>query len=139
MAYFAKINSENIVEAVVSVSNDIAINEQSGIDFLNKIYSEQINWKQTSYNTRGGKYYINDEIAPDELQYKAFRKNYADIGMLYDETRNAFIPTKKPYPSWILNENTCLFESPIPMPSDFSIEKQYIWNEQNKSWDLTVL
>jgi hypothetical protein len=139
MAYFAKINSENIVEAVVSVSNDIAINEQSGIDFLNKIYNEQINWKQTSYNTRGGKYYINDEIAPDELQYKAFRKNYADIGMLYDETRNAFIPTKKPYPSWILNENTCLFESPIPMPSDFSIEKQYIWNEQNKSWDLTVL
>jgi hypothetical protein len=139
MAYFAKINSENIVEAVVSVSNDIAINEQSGIDFLNKIYNEQINWKQTSYNTRGGKYYINDEIAPDELQYKAFRKNYANIGMLYDETRNAFIPVKKPYPSWVLNENTCLFESPVPIPSDFSIEKQYIWNEQNKSWDLTIL
>jgi hypothetical protein len=64
-----------------------------------------------------------------------FRKNHAGIGYTYDEDRDAFIP-KKPYNSWILNEQTCLWESPIPVPSDASIDKRYQWNEQIQNWEL---
>ena len=60
------------------------------------------------------------------------RKNYAGIGYTYDESRDAFIPPQ-PYPSWILNEETCLWDSPVPYPTD---GEMYIWNEENQSWDL---
>jgi len=116
MAHFAKIGVGNIVEQVIVISNDIAVTEQAGIDFINKLYNTRDVWKQTSYNNN-------------------IRKNFAGIGYQYDQQRDAFIP-KKPYNSWILNEQTCNWESPIPIPSDASINKRYIWNEQIQNWEL---
>jgi hypothetical protein len=116
MAHFAKLGVGNIVETVIVISNDIATTEQAGVDFINKLYNTRDVWKQTSYN-------------------KNFRKNYAGVGFQYDQTRDAFI-APKPYNSWILNEQTCQWESPIPIPSDASIDKRYSWNEQNLNWEL---
>jgi hypothetical protein len=113
MAHFAKLGTGNIVEQVIVVSNDIAITEQAGVDFINKIYNTRDVWKQTSYNNN-------------------IRKNFAGIGYQYDQTRDAFIP-KKPFNSWILNEDTCLWEAPVPMPID---DNRYNWNEQTLSWDI---
>lgn len=87
--------------------------------------------KRTSYNTIGGVHYTNGE--PSEDQTKAFRKNYAGIGFTYDEERDAFIPPK-PYDSWILNEETCLWDSPVPYPEDGAV---YVWDEENTSWITT--
>jgi hypothetical protein len=113
MAHFAKLGIGNIVEQIIVVSNDIAITEQAGIDFINQLYNTKDIWKQTSYN-------------------RNFRKNYAVIGGTYDENRDVFIP-QKPFNSWVLNENTCLWEAPIPMPNDGKI---YNWNETTQNWDL---
>ena len=113
MAHFAKLGTGNIVERVEVVSNDIATTEQAGADFLNNIYKTRDVWKQTSYNNN-------------------IRKNYAGIGYIYDEDRDAFIPPK-PFNSWILNESTCDWDSPIPYPTD---EQNYFWNEENQSWTL---
>jgi hypothetical protein len=128
MASFAKIGLNGKVIAVHSVVNEVLHDsngierEDIGIDFLTKLHGWAI-WKQTSYNTHGG---IHDNGGTP------LRKNHAGIGYTYDEDRDAFIP-KKPFNSWILNEQTCLWESPIPYPQD---NNQYNWNEQNKSWDL---
>ena len=135
MASFAKLNN-NIVLRVESVVNEVlkdsnGIEQESiGIDFLRTLYNEpNAIWKQTSYNTNGGVH--NNGGTP-------FRKNYAGIDYTYDETRNAFIPPK-PYNSWILNEDTCNWDAPIPMPSDASIDKRYTWNEENQSWTLQTI
>jgi hypothetical protein len=128
MASFAKIEN-NIVTTVVSVVNEVIKDsngieqEQLGIDFLNQLYNTNDNWKQTSYNTHGGIH--NNGGTP-------FRKNHAGIGYTYDEIRNAFIPPK-PFNSWILNETTCIWESPVVYPTDGN---RYIWNESTLSWDL---
>ena len=112
MAYFAKLGIGNIVEKVEVVSNDIATNEQAGIDFLNNLYGTRDVWKQTSYNGD-------------------IRKNYAGIGFKYDQTRDAFI-SPKPFNSWSLNEDTCQWEAPVAYPND---GKNYTWNETNQTWD----
>ena len=131
MASFAKIGLNSKVIAVISVNNEVLKDssgverEELGIQFLNELTGWPI-WKQTSYNTIGGVH--NNGGIP-------FRKNHAGIGYTYDEDRDAFIP-KKPYNSWILNEQTCLWEAPIPVPSDASFEKRYQWNEQIKNWEL---
>ena len=131
MASFAKIGLNSRVIEVVSVNNEVLKDssgierEELGIQFLNELYKWPI-WKQTSYNTVGGVH--NNGGTP-------FRKNHAGIGFTYDEDKDAFIP-KKPYNSWILNEQTCQWESPIPLPSDASIDKKYNWNETTKNWDL---
>lgn len=78
--------------------------------------------KRTSYNTVGGQH-------PDG---RPFRKNFAGIGYVYDPVRDAFYP-QQPYPSWILNEQTCLWESRTPYPND---GKQYRWNEDELCWDV---
>jgi len=120
MAHFAKLDENNIVLEVIVVDNTILLNsngienEQLGIQFCKNLKGEDTNWIQTSYNAN-------------------FRKNYAGIGFTYDISRDAFIPPK-PYPSWILNENTCKWEPPIPYPND---DNFYIWNEQNQNWLLT--
>ena len=121
MAHFAKLGVGNIVERVEVVSNDIATDEQTGIDFLNNLYGTRDTWKQTSYNTKGGVH---------KLEGTPFRKNYACIGYTYDQTKDAFIPPK-PFDSWILNETTCLWESPVDYPSD---GKDYEWDESSTSW-----
>ena len=96
-------------------------------------------WVETSYNIRGGIYYdpATNQPAEDqsviELAAGRKRKNYAGIGFRYDSERDAFIPPI-PYPSWKLNEATCLWEAPIPYPQD---NKQYIWNEAEQEWTYT--
>jgi hypothetical protein len=87
--------------------------------------------KRTSYNTRGGVHYQADNNTPSLDQSKAFRKNYAGIGYYYDSIRDAFIPPK-PFPSWILDEFSCLWQSPIPYPND---GKMYQWNEEISNWE----
>jgi len=135
MASFAKLNLENIVENVISVNNEVLLEngiekEQKGIDFLKSIYGVDTKWKQTSYNTKGGMHYLSNNFGPSLTQEKAFRKNFACIGMIYDESRDAFIQPQ-PYPSWILDEDTCWWEAPTPEPNDGPI---YDWDETTKSW-----
>ena len=115
MAHFAKLDENNYVIAVhVVVNKVITINdiesEQAGIDFLTNLHGYSL-WKQTSYNGN-------------------FRKNYAGIGYYYDPIRDAFIPPK-PFPSWTLNEDSCLWQSPVPYPND---GKMYTWNEEILNW-----
>ena len=123
MAHFAKLGAGNIVLTVNVVSNDVATTEQAGVDFLNNLYNTRDVWKQTSYNTFKGEHILGGT---------PFRKNYAGVGYTYDQTRNAFIPPK-PYPSWILNEETCLWEATVLKPDD---GQKYIWNENTRQWDL---
>jgi hypothetical protein len=122
MASFAKIGSGNIVEQVVSVSNEVATTEQAGVEFLQNLYNDTATWKQTSYNTYGGVH---------SLDGTPFRKNFAGVGYTYDETKNAFI-APKPYASWVLDDDTCLWEAPVVYPDD---DKEYEWNEDTTSWD----
>ena len=122
MATFAKIGSGNIVEQVVAVSNEVATTEQAGVDFLNNLYNTNDVWKQTSYNTSGGVHLLGGT---------PFRKNHAGIGYTYDEDKDAFIPPQ-PYPSWTLNDDTCLWEAPVDLPDT---ENRYTWNEDTTSWD----
>ena len=121
MAHFAKLGTGNIVTAVHVVSNDVATTEQAGVDFLNDLYKTRDVWKKTSYNTKGGVHLLGGT---------PFRKNYASIGYTYNQTKDAFIPPK-PFDSWILNEDTCLWEAPVAYPSD---GKEYEWDESSKSW-----
>ena len=123
MAHFAKLNSENIVEKILVVSNEVATDEQAGVDFLNNLLKTNDTWKQTSYNTVGGVH---------KLGGTPFRKNYAGVGYKYDESRDAFI-APKPYNSWTLNETSCLWEAPTPYPDDGNL---YIWDEENLTWNL---
>jgi hypothetical protein len=132
MASFAKLNSNNIVERVESIVNDVikdsnGIEQESiGIEFLKTIYNDpNAIWKQTSYNTTAGIH---------RLGGTPFRKNHPSIGYTYDEIRNAFI-APKPYNSWILNENKCVWEAPIPYPEDGN---NYFWNEENNNWEIVV-
>jgi len=115
MAHFAKLGKGNIVERVAVVSNDIATTEQAGVEFLQNLYKDRnFVWKQTSYNGN-------------------IRKNYAGVGFKYDQTRDAFIPPS-PYASWVINETTCLWESPIPKPNEDTNEIRYEWDEDNRAW-----
>ena len=134
MASFAKIGLNNKVIAVHSVVNEVLHDangveqEVNGIDFLTKLHGWAI-WKQTSFNTYGGVH---------KLGGTPFRKNHAGIGYTYDEDRDAFIP-KKPFNSWILNENTCLWEAPVAMPTTELEENQYYgWNESIINWEIKV-
>ena len=115
MAHFAKLDENNVVLAVHVVNNNELIengaeSEAKGIAFLQDLHKYQF-WKQTSYNGN-------------------IRKNYAGVGYIYDSQKDAFI-SPKPYASWILNNDTCLWEAPIPMPTD---DKMYRWDEEATSW-----
>ena len=120
MAHFAKINN-GIVEQVIVAEPEF---------FQTFVDSSPGQWLQTSYNTRGGIHYEPDSETPSADQSKALRKNYAGVGYLYSAELDAFIPPKL-YPSWVLNEQTCWWEAPIPYPTD---GKKYLWNEDTKSW-----
>ena len=119
MAHFAKLDNTNMVLEVNAVENDIIQDlpfpesEPVGVEFLVNWSGGHANWKQTSYN-------------------KSFRKNYAGPGFLYDAQRDAFIPPQ-PYPSFNLNEDTCLWEAPVPYPDD---GQNYVWDEDSQSWVL---
>ena len=130
MAHFAKIRKGNIVEKVVVVHNNVATTEQTGVDFLNNLYKSRDVWKQTSYNTKGGIH---------KLGGTPFRKNFANTGYKYDQTRDAFIPPK-PFDSWILNEDTCRWEAPVAKPTltqeQIDNNNYYNWNETIQNWEL---
>jgi len=136
MGYFANLNENNFVIGINSVANNLFTinnieNENIAADFLNNLHNVNYTWKRTSYNTRGGIHYQTDNNTPSLDQSKAFRKNYAGIGYYYDSIRDAFIPPK-PFPSWTLNEQSCLWQSPIPYPNDGKI---YQWNEETGNWE----
>jgi len=143
MASFAKLDINNIVTTVVSVVNEVlkdsnGVEQESiGIQFLRTLYNEpNAIWKQTSYNTVGGVH---------RLGGTPFRKNFAGVGYTYDEDRNAFISPKL-YNSWVLNEDTCLWNPPIVKPITYTQNRTsalgepimdiYRWNELTLSWDL---
>jgi len=131
MAHFVKIENGLVTDGT-TLDDTVLIDangnelEQNGATFLTNIFGGQ--WLQTSYNTRGGVHYTDG--LPSEDQRKALRFNYAGIGFTYDEERDAFIPPK-PFDSWILNETTCLWESPTPYPEDGGV---YNWDESTQSW-----
>ena len=121
MAHFAKLDKQNKV-IFVTVGRD-EDREEELTERTGDVY------KQTSYNTRGGVHYQGDGT-PSADQTKAFRKNYAGLGYTYDALRDAFIPPK-PYASWVLNEQSCLWEAPVAYPTD---GKRYVWDELNTKW-----
>jgi len=128
MAHFAILKSGNIVEQVVVVSNNDATTEQAGINFLRNLFNNQhLPVVQTSYNTYGGTHQFGGT---------PLRKNYAGIGFQYDQQRDAFIPPK-PFNSWILNEDTCLWNAPVAMPTTELEDNQYYsWNESIINWEI---
>jgi hypothetical protein len=117
MAHFAKLDENNLIVEVNVVNNEDINNlpfpesEPIGIEFLANWSGGYTNWKQTSYNAN-------------------FRKNYAGIGFVYDQERDAFI-APKPFASWVLNEEVCQWEAPTPYPNDGN---KYYWDENSLSW-----
>lgn len=120
MAHYAFLNMQNVVTEVIVGKDETDGNINWEIHYGN--IREQV-CKRTSYNTIGGTH--KNGGTP-------FRKNYAGIGFTYDYARDAFIPPK-PYNSWVLNTNTCLWEAPVAYPND---DQLYTWNEENEQWDL---
>lgn len=120
MAHFAQIDESNIVTQVLVVGND---QEHRGQDFLANDLGLGGTWIKTSYNTHGG---VHSEGGTP------LRKNYAGIGYTYDAGRDAFIPPK-PYNSWVLDEDTCLWNAPTPMPTEGG---PYIWVEDDLNWQV---
>jgi hypothetical protein len=122
MAHFAKLDGNNVVTEVHVINNiemlaaDGSESELMGIAFLIRWSGGYSNWKQTSYNGK-------------------IRKNYAGIGYTYDSVRDAFIPPQ-PFPSWVLNEETCLWDAPVAMPTD---GQRYTWDEATTNWVVTEL
>ena len=111
MAHYAKVRDEKVVQVIVAEEN-----------FFNTfVDTSPGEWIQTSYNTRGGVH---------ELGGTPLRKNYAGVGYIYDRERDAFY-APQPFPSWTLNEDTCLWEPPIAHPNG----KARNWNEETQSWD----
>jgi hypothetical protein len=115
MAHFAEIGLNNIVIQVIVVNNNELLDENGneseakGVEFCRNLLGGI--WLQTSYNGN-------------------LRKNFAGIGFTYDQSRDAFIPPK-PFNSWVLNEETCLWDAPISYPND---GEMYYWNEETLSW-----
>jgi len=128
MAHFAKLGTGNIVLRVHAIHNNEAPTEEAGQEFLRRTHKNKDTYKQTSYNTYGGVHTLGGT---------PFRKNYAGIGYQYDQTRDAFI-APKPYPSFVLNEDTCLWEAPVAYPDDGKTQrrdgKDYEWNEETTNW-----
>lgn len=104
MAHFAEIDENNVVLRILVTDNDYP---NEGYDWLIETFGG--NWVQTSYNA-------------------TIRKNFAGVGFIYDADRDAFIPPQ-PFPSWILDEETCLWGPPTPAPDD-----EHIWNEEELEW-----
>jgi len=113
MAHFARLEDNTVTEVIVVHNNELLVDgvesEAKGIEFCQSLFGGE--WKQTSYNGN-------------------IRKNYAGIGMIYDSTRDAFM-YPQPFNSWVLDEDTCQWEPPIPYPTD---DKTYRWDEPTTSW-----
>lgn len=120
MSYYAKIENGIVVQVNV-IEDDF---------FINNPERYTGTWIKTCYDTRGGIHYNSENNQPSSDQSKALRKNAAGVGYSYDEKLDAFIPPK-PFESWSLNEETCLWEAPIAYPTD---NKMYRWNETTQEW-----
>lgn len=116
MAHFAKVEGGIVTEVLVISQDEIDLG----------LFGDPALWVQTSYNTRGGVHY-NQQGEPDG---PGLRKNYAGIGYTYDPVLDAFIPPQ-PFPSWLLDTQTCLWNPPVPYPDD---GKMYVWDEETLSW-----
>ena len=126
MAHYAFLDANNTVTEVIVGKNENEENIDWEVHYGN--FRGQV-CKRTSYNTQGGAHTLGGT---------PFRKNYAGIGYTYDADRDAFIPPK-PYASWVLDENTCLWTAPTPYPEDVGTEeapKRYTWDEATTSWTL---
>jgi len=138
MASFAKLDNNNIIINVLKLSNEVIQNasalenEELGIQFLKSLYGQDTNWKQTSASG-------------------SFRKRFAGIGYFYDSQKDAFVPPKVIFKnqlcnSWILNEDTYIYEAPVPFPETYDLNLKglnnellkdtYSWNETTLTWDL---
>ncbi|MDB4306120.1 hypothetical protein N9980_00980 [bacterium] len=125
MGHFAKVSNGIVTRVIVAEA-----------DFFNNFVDDSPGqWIQTSYNTKGGVHYAPNTNEPSANQSKALRKNYAGIGYTYDATRDAFIPPQ-PFNSWTLNEDTCLWDSPVAYPED---GKLYKWNEEILNWEEVII
>jgi len=119
MAHFAQLNNQLEVIQVIVVSNDVLgdlpfpDSEPVGVTFCQSLYGQDTAWKQTSYNS-------------------SFRKNYAGIGYVYRQNLDAFV-APQPFPSWLLNTDSCQWCAPVPYPDDGGV---YFWNEPTLSWAL---
>lgn len=142
MAAYAQLGLDNVVLSVIYMDTIQCMTrggiekEEIGLEHLQKHHGH-LTWKKCSYNTRGGVHYDPETKEPSTDQSKSYRKNYAGIGFTYDSVIDGFIPPK-PFPSWILNTTTCLWEPPISYPTDGGL---YIWNEDqyqttNDGWEL---
>jgi hypothetical protein len=121
MAHYALLNNNIVTQVFVGRDED---DLAEGVTDWEQYYAPAgYTCKRTSYNTHGGVHTAGGT---------PFRKNYAGIGYTYDETRDAFIPPK-PYPSWLLNEDTCLWDAPVPYPTDGGM---YLWDEDGQAWVL---
>ena len=111
MAHYAKVENTLVTQVIVAEAEffDTFVDSSPG------------EWIQTSYNTQGG-VHLDGGIA--------LRKNYAGVGFTYDSVRDAFI-APQPYPSWVLDEDTCIYEAPVPYPTD---DLMYSWDEDTTSW-----
>jgi len=119
MSHFAKVEN-GIVTQVIVIEQDVV---DTGL------FGDPTLWVQTSYNTSGGVHSQGNT---------PLRKNYAGIGYTYDATKDAFIPPR-PYPSWLLDETTCLWNPPTPMPTDAGDDQMYMWDETTTSWKKTAV
>ncbi len=124
MAHFAELGENNLVLRVIVVDDKDTQDtygveqEEIGAEFCRKLLGGT--WKKTSYNAN-------------------IRKNYAGYGYTYDSERDAFIPPK-PFPSWVLNEDTCHWEAPLPKPDDVDFPNRYYrWQEETLSWIEIVI
>jgi hypothetical protein len=114
MAHYAFLNNDNIVTEVITGIDETELIEGLHPEIWYANFRNQV-CKRTSYNGN-------------------YRKNYAGIGYKYDQERDAFI-APKPFNKWVLNEETCIWESPVPYPDD---ENQYVWNDNKSEWELIV-
>jgi hypothetical protein len=118
LAHFARIENNLVTQVIVVNNKDTSTPDGTEVESIGVAFCQRLfggNWLKTSYNNN-------------------IRKNYAGIGYTYDQGRDAFIPPK-PFNSWVLNENTCQWEAPTPMPTD---DKMYSWDEATTSWVETV-
>ena len=125
MSHFAKLDENNIVTFVIKSPQDADGKEDEFTENTGEV------WKQTSYNTIGGIHYNPETGEPSADQSKALRKNYAGVGFSYDPDRDAFI-APKPFDSWLLDEETCIWEAPVAYPEG---GKYYTWNEESQTWE----